>query len=137
MRLPPSLRRGFYATGGVVALSGIAWLYGRYAAEDALSRSWASRCMETHGGAAMVLLVLLGSTVALHSPSGWRERKNRSSGVAVSLLTAVLVLTGFLLYYLGDERARAAASLVHWLLGLAAPLLVALHVWLGRRTRAP
>lgn len=133
MRLAPSLRRSFYAAGAVAALSGIAWLYGHYAAAAALPRSWASLWMEIHGGASMVLLVLLGSSVALHAPSGWRDGKNRSSGLMLSTVMALLVLTGFLLYYLGDETARSAASVVHWGTGLAAPLVLALHVWLGHR----
>src|SRR5512144_3124359 len=111
MRLAPSLRRSFYAAAGVAMLSGIAWL---------LPRSSASLWLEIHGGAAMVVLVLLGSTVALHAPAGWRERQNRCSGLLLSALMAVLVLTGFLLYYLGGEGARSVASVVHWGVGLAA-----------------
>jgi hypothetical protein len=129
MRLPVSLRAGLYVTGGAVLASGVAWLI----APDASHSRLATAAMEIHGGAAMALLVLVGAVSALHAPSAWREGKNRWSGGAVAGVLGVLIATGFLLYYLGDERARSMASVLHWTVGLAAGALLALHVWLGVR----
>ena len=135
MRLPPSLRAGFYAAGGVLAVTGLVWLGLHYgAAPGALGSSLA---LEVHGAAAMAILFLAGIVVALHLPRGWREQKNRGSGIVVASLLALLTITGFLLYYAGDDRLREAASLVHWLAGLAAPLLLWLHAALGRRATQP
>jgi cytochrome bd-type quinol oxidase subunit 2 len=132
-RLPVSLRAGLSATGAVVLASGVAWLL----AHDPSRSGFASAAMEIHGGAAMVLLVLLGAVSALHAPAAWREGKNRWSGAAVVGLVSVLILTGFLLYYLGDEHARGFASIMHWTVGLAAGALLGLHVWLGVRAAKP
>jgi len=129
MRLPVSLRSGLYAMGLVVLASGVAWLVMRDPSRPGL----AAASMEIHGGAAMVLLVLIGAVSALHAPAGWRERRNRWSGAVVATLLTVLALTGFLLYYLGDEQARAFASLLHWTVGFGAAALLGLHVWLGVR----
>ena len=128
MRLPASLRGGLYATGGLVAASGSLWLV----VHDA-SRRLAVTCLEIHGIAAMALLVLVGAAAALHAPTGWRERRNRASGAILSTALVVLMATGALLYYLGDEGARSAASFAHWTAGLAAVALAVLHVWRGRR----
>src|SRR4051812_43271054 len=130
MRLPASLRAAFYALGLIVAASGLVWLF---VGEG--SRRLALACMEVHGSAAMVLLVLIGAVAALHAPAGWRERKNRASGAIFATALAVLVLTAALLYYLGDEVARRAANLVHWTVGCAALVLGGAHVCLGRRSR--
>jgi hypothetical protein len=118
-----------YATGAVALASGVVWLIAR----DPFRPRLASAAMEIHGAAAMALLVLIGAVSALHAPSGWREGRNRWSGAVVATAMAVLTLTGFLLYYLGDEQARAFASIVHWVIGLAGAALLGLHVRLGVR----
>jgi hypothetical protein len=128
MRLPASLRGALYATGGLVAASGSLWLV----VHDA-SRRLAVACIEVHGTTAMALLVLVGAAAALHAPTGWRERRNRASGAILSTALIVLMATGALLYYLGDEGARSVTSVAHWTAGLAAVALGGVHVWLGRR----
>jgi hypothetical protein len=46
---------------------------------------------------------------------------------------AVLILTAFGLYYLGAETLRPWASDVHMVAGFALPVLITIHIWLGRR----
>lgn len=132
MRLPASLRIAFYAVGVLVAVTGVIWLI----VHDG-SRVLAIACMEIHGTAAMILLVLIGAAAALHAPSAWRERKNRNSGILFGAGLAALTLTGALLYYAGSDRMRAVASIVHWALGLATIALAVLHVSLGRHQSYP
>jgi hypothetical protein len=43
-------------------------------------------------------------------------------------ISALLTLTGYLLYYAGAETARDIASYVHLTLGLALPIVLALHL---------
>lgn len=126
MPLPASLRRGLYATGTLAALSGVAWLL--------TPRRFSAVSMEIHAAAAMVLLVLIGAISALHAPAAWRQRRNHVSGSLLAAALGVLALTGYLLYYLGDELGRTIASATHWLLGLACVALLAAHAWLGRRS---
>ena len=130
MRLPASLRVATYTVGLMVTASGVTWLLAPQG-----SRRLAAACMEVHGSTAMVLLVLIGAVAALHAPTGWRERKNRMSGAVFATTLSVLLATGALLYYVGDEGVRSAASLLHWAIGCTALLLGGLHVWLGRRPR--
>jgi hypothetical protein len=44
------------------------------------------------------------------------------SGVAAGAMLLSLAMTGYLLYYLGDDAQRLAASIAHWTMGLAAPV---------------
>lgn len=130
MRLPASLRAALYAVGLLVTASGVIWLFTREA-----PRRLAAACMQVHGTAAMVLLVLVGAVFAMHAPMGWREGKNRASGAIFAAALAVLLVTGALLYYLGDESARSVSSTMHWAVGCASLVLGGVHVWLGRRSR--
>lgn len=133
MRLPASLRAAFYATGALLFASGMAWLGLHYEAPERTAA--AALTLEVHGGAAMAVLFVAGGVLALHAPSAWRERKNRASGALLAAALALLTASAFLLYYAGGDALREQASLVHWAIGAAAPLLVWLHLALGRRTR--
>jgi hypothetical protein len=136
-RLAASLRYFLYAMTAMVFASGALWLAPRYLpASSPLPEGLSTASMRVHGGAAMVLLVLIGWTASLHAPGAWRERKNLVSGILLSAALVLLTATGYCLYYLGEESARAASSLGHWMLGLALPVALVCHVWLGRRTRS-
>jgi hypothetical protein len=135
MRLAASLRYSVYGLAGVLVASGALWLVFHYlviASQD--HAGWAAAAMRVHGAAAMALLVLAGSAISLHATNAWRERKNRSSGIALGLVLIVLTITGYLLYYAGGEAARSLASLSHWIAGLALPGVFAAHALLGRRS---
>jgi hypothetical protein len=48
----------------------------------------------------------------------------------------LLTITGYLLYYAGDEDTRPLISAAHWILGLAVPAMLVWHIVSGRaRTR--
>src|SRR5436853_4673679 len=77
MRLALSLRLWLYAVTASLFASGVLWLVAHYFATP---NSWPrlpAVSMRFHGGAAMLMLVLVGITTALHVPQAWRERKNR------------------------------------------------------------
>ena len=65
--------------------------------------------------------------------------QNRATGVALIAGFGLLSLTGYALYYLGDESGRALASSAHWWIGLASPALLIGHIvrghWLRRHGR--
>jgi hypothetical protein len=39
----------------------------------------------------------------------------------------VLIASGYLLYYAGGDETQAIAAVIHWGIGLAAPLVFVLH----------
>jgi hypothetical protein len=59
--------------------------------------------------------------------NGWAAGRRRWSGGIMVALVATLTLTGYLLYYLGDDDLRPVATYAHWMIGLGAPLLFILH----------
>ena len=89
--------------------------------------------LRLHGAAAMGFLVAFGAVLPQHVRSGWRQHVNRATGLLMLSVVCVLILTAYGLYYVGDDRARAAFSVTHWSVGLAAAALLVLHVVTGRR----
>ena len=92
--------------------------------------------MKIHGAAAMAILVLIGMLLSGHVRFAWRARRNRANGSMFLSAFAVLTITGYGLYYVGSERLRAWTSWIHLAVGLALPILMLIHIFLGRRTRS-
>jgi hypothetical protein len=137
IRLKPLHRRLLYFVLALLFLSGVAWAYWKYLAEspsdlEVSGKAWA---IKTHGAAAMGILVLIGMLLSGHVRLAWRARRNPINGSFFLGAFAVLTITGYGLYYAGSERLRAWASWIHVAVGLALPLLLILHLCLGRRTR--
>lgn len=88
--------------------------------------------LKLHGAAAFVVLWTWGLLWAAHIKRAWLAGRHRLSGAGLFTAYAVLVLSGYLLYYAGNESLRAALSMLHWSIGLSLPLLLAAHIWHGR-----
>jgi len=133
------LQRYFlYAVLALLFLSGVAWTYWTYLAAspgdfETTAKAWG---MKIHGAAAMAVLVLIGMLLSGHVRSAWRARRNRANGAVFLSVFAVLTVTGYGLYYAGGEMLREWTSWIHLVVGLALPILLLIHIFLGRRTRA-
>lgn len=142
VRLGTSARRTLYATIAVLVLSGVWWIGAHFASfwliprgDELLRLAQEAWALKIHGAAAFAILLALGAMGAYHVRRGWGLGRNRASGSVVVGICAVLVLTGYALYYLVTDTSRAPVSVLHWGLGLAlVPLLIA-HIALGRRSR--
>jgi hypothetical protein len=142
VQLGTPARRALYATLLALIASGVWWLGAHFAAilfgsdaDDLRRLARESLALKVHGAAAFAMLLALGAMAAYHVRRGWALDRNRASGSLVVTCFAILILTGYALYYLVGEDTRASVSLAHWALGLAlAPMLV-VHVILGRRSR--
>jgi hypothetical protein len=123
-------------TSGLALLaSGAFWLVVHYtvgAGSGDLPHPLEPWAMRLHGLAAMAALFAFGVMAAGHVPHGWRVtaarrgRTQRRLGVALLGLGALLVLSGYLLYYFIPEGAR---PLTGWLHSGAGVLMAALLVW--------
>lgn len=136
MRLSRGYQIAFYTVFGALFLSGVAWLIAHENAAGSLSnrsQELATMLLAIHGGSAMLALVMIGGLISVHIRESWHLRKNRFSGILMGTTVAILVLTSFLLYYSGSDFIRDRASDVHIALGIGLPILVAFHIWLGRR----
>jgi hypothetical protein len=126
-------------SGAVLWLSGAAWLLlhyygqveGEFGPETNPLEPWLLRL---HGFALIPALLGFGGLFVVHMPKGWKNRYQRNLGVALTALMAMLILTGYLLYYVGDDAVRSWSSIIHWAIGLAAPIIFIWH-YLGHKPR--
>ena len=138
IRLKRLQRYSLYAVLALLFLSGVAWTYWNYLAAspgdfETSGKAWT---MKIHGAAAMAVLVLIGMLLSGHVRFAWRARRNRANGSVFLGAFAVLTITGYGLYYAGGEMLREWTSWIHLALGLALPILLLIHIFLGRRTRS-
>jgi hypothetical protein len=132
-RLPRSQRWLVYATSALLVITGLAWAFVHYFGDAAgfdsrAALAFNASMMKLHGGAAMAALIVIGALLPHHVPGGWTAKLNRKSGLTTLVVASMLVLTGYLLYYTGDETYRASASYVHLGAGLVFAVFLAFHV---------
>lgn len=136
-----SRKWALYVVGIGVWLSGGLWLLFHYFFEEQgdfgpkthpLEPWW----LKMHGAFAFASIWIFGMLWAVHITRTWRGRRRRWSGGILTGIFAWLVVSGYLLYYIGDDRARALVSLLHWSIGLASPVSFGAHRVRVRRRRS-
>ena len=132
-------RRTLYAIALGVLLSGLLWLLLDWL-PVLLDSDWAALAVKqwalrAHGAAAMAMLVAIGGLLPTHVAAGWALRRERPIGVANVAGAAVLAATGWGLYYAGNETLRARVSVAHWMVGIAAAVVLVCHVTRAKSAR--
>jgi hypothetical protein len=131
-------RYGVYATSLGLWLTGGGWLiahywlikHGEYGPETSPLEPWA---LEVHGAFAFIALWFMGLLWGVHVIKGWQAHRGRWSGGLLLGLLGLLTLTGYLLYYMGDEDLRGWASIIHWAIGLSALPLFLWHRFVKKK----
>jgi hypothetical protein len=131
-----ALRTAVFAAAALLWLSGVLWLVLHYALAQAgpfgaLPNPWEAVVMRVHGVLAVGGVFVLGWITAGHVAERWPGARKRRSGLTLGASAAVLVLSGYALYYTTGSPHEASA-LVHEVLGVCA-LFVALAHWWRRR----
>ena len=136
----PFQKQGLYISTAVLWLSGTMWLYFRYCRQSQgefgpQSHPAQAMLLKLHGAAAMAFLMVFGALL-YHIQPGWKDKLQRLSGLPLLVLCGLLILTGWGLYYVGDDTLRNLTSIIHSILGLLLPVIISLHVWRIVRRRA-
>ena len=126
-----------YAAGILLLVTGAAWAWVHHLDESGRAgdawRGLKPWLLKIHGFSAVGMVLLIGSLLPGHVRRAWNSGKNRAGGAWFLFAVSVLTLSGYTLYYLGDERWRQATSGLHLYLGLASPILLTVHIRAGRR----
>jgi MFS family permease len=120
--------------------TGVAWLVLRYGMQHQGEfgpsphplQPWALRI---HALFAFTALWLGGMLWAVHIVPTWRRGHRRASGILTIASLLLLAASGYLLYYIGDDRWRVSVSMLHWILGLFAIVPFLVHLLNDRRHR--
>ena len=126
-------------SGVLLWLSGAAWLLlhyygqvqGEFGTETNPLEPWFLRL---HGLVLIPALLGFGGLFIVHIPKGWKDISQRVAGVSLTVIFSILILSGYMLYYVGDEGVRDWTSIIHWAIGLGSPVIFIWH-YLGRNAR--
>jgi len=126
-----------YASFALLWVSGALWLLfhyflqrqGAFGTEPNPLEPW---WLRLHGLAMMIMLVAAGSVAVHHARRAWQLGKNRVGGMILTGCVLWLAATGYALYYFTTDGNQAWLPLLHWLPGLALPLVIVLHVYRGQ-----
>jgi len=134
LRIPQSRRRAIYTTFAVLLMTGVVWLAIQFMVEDpAELAAWQAWSMKLHGAAAWLATYLVGTIWVAHIKLAWKLQHNRWAGAAFGLMVALLLGTGYGLYYFNGETLRMLTEWLHWLAGALGAALFWLHLNLGKR----
>lgn len=129
-------RVALYLSGALLLLTGAVWLAVHYsigAGAGELPHPVEAWSLRLHGLAAFAGVFVLGVLAAAHIPHGWRLSQQRGwvaqrrSGLWLCGLGALLVFSGYALYYFAPEAVRPALGWGHASIGVAMGGLIASH----------
>ena len=138
---PKGALRMTYTTLAAAWFTGGAWLalhyfmrrQGELGIEPHPLEPWT---LKLHGASAFAALWLAGFLWSSHLVPAW-QRIRPASGIILAVLFGGLIVSGYLLYYLGGESWRAMVAIAHWLVGLGLPLSLIWHLLDRRRGGMP
>lgn len=125
-----------YTVGAVLLSSGGVWLAVHYtigAGVGELPHPLEAWSLRLHGLAAFASAFGLGVLAAAHIPLAWRLpstnrwARQRNTGLMLCVFAALLVLTGYLLFYFAPETVRPGLGWAHTFVGVAMSWLLSLH----------
>ena len=141
LRPSPWQRQGLVVVAALLMVSGAAWLALHYSLGGGggeLPHPAEPWLMRLHGAAVFAALFAAGVMAGHHIPAAWRQARRprhaaqRRSGLLICASAALVVLTGYALYYLVPEALRPALG---WLHAGAGTGLVVAGGWHGARRR--
>ena len=140
VRLGHRRRLGLYVVGLGLWASGGLWLVfhywmvqqGEFGPQTNPLEPW---WLKLHGAFAFAAIWMSGLLWGVHVTAAWPFGRRRWSGAAMTGVLLLLMVSGYLLYYVGNETARSYVSIVHWTVGLACPLFFVWHRFKRRRKR--
>jgi hypothetical protein len=124
IRLTPLRRWSVYGVTLGIWVTGAVWLILHYffrqksefGFETNPAEPWS---LKIHGAFAFASVAMLGLLWGVHVLNGWYSNRRRWSGAVLFGAGCFLVLSGYLLYYAGDDDIRDFVSVAHWAVGLA------------------
>ncbi len=139
LRLSPTARNTVLLCSLIVIISGIAWMVlGTMVDMQNYSdplHTLRHRMLVLHGITAYMLVWMAGRLSNLHQQGNWRAHRNRRNGLLLTVVLALLAISGLCLYYPPHEDWHARISQLHQALGIMLALLLPAHLLAARALR--
>ena len=133
-RLKRARRLAVYVVSSGLFLSGAIWLYYFYfvRVNDQFgfenphpAQGW---FLILHAVFALPAVWIYGFLWQIHVKPGWIAHTRRWSGGTQWSLVLLMILTGYALYYIGNDTVRSWVSLAHWVPAVLALPLFFIHI---------
>jgi hypothetical protein len=130
-------RAAIFAVFGALWFSGCLWLclhqfFARGGQFGATPHPWEPSVLLLHGVIAILSMYLLGWITARHILHFWSRRLRQLSGGVLAAFLALLVLSGFALFFLSDDQWQYVAASIHDALGVGVTVFGVQHWFFAR-----
>lgn len=137
-RMPRRTRATVYIIIGGLWLSGVLWLLlDQFFAQVGPFGPTPNRAepavLLIHGVVAIVAMYVLGWISLRHVVRWWQGGLRRVSGASLSTCLVLLIVSGFALFFVSDDRWQRAAALSHDVFGLFVTVFGIQHWFFARR----
>jgi hypothetical protein len=133
-RLKRNQRLTVYWVSSCLVLTGLVWLYYFYFVRVVDQFGFENPhplqgyLLVGHALFALPSVWIFGFLWHIHVKPGWRAKAKRLSGGTIWSLVLWMILSGYSLYYIGDDAIRGWLSLSHWVAGGPALVVFFLHI---------
>jgi len=129
--MPRMLRAALWSVFAALWGSGCAWLvlhfgFATRTPFGPLPNPWEATVLEIHGLLAVAAVFLVGWIFGSHVLERWAAGRNRKSGLMLGVSAAVLIVSGYMLYYTTD-RLQAGAAACHEIVGVLGAVFAIAH----------
>jgi hypothetical protein len=139
-RMSDSVRLSVRVIALLLWISGCGWMIAHFFFQQRNDfgeqpSGWEPSLLHAHGMLAVGGVFIFGWIASRHIAERWNESDNRVSGLTLAAATAILVISGYLLYYVADERSNLAIASIHEVLGVLALVFAQIHWRIPNRQR--
>lgn len=141
-RMAAGQRTWVYVTLGALWATGFAWLcldqfFTVHGPFGKTPHPWQAPIVLLHGIIAIFSMYLLGWVSARHVTHSWLQHRRRISGGLLYSLLLALIVSGFALFFISDDRWQHIAAVIHEVSGLALTPIAVQHWFLRQGKHSP
>ncbi|MFT6333024.1 MAG: hypothetical protein ACJAW3_001374 [Lentimonas sp.] len=84
--------------------------------------------LKIHGGAAFLMMATYGFFLGGHVKKAWKMKTKPIFGIITAILPLLLMITGYLLYYIAADLMREIVEYTHLGIGVLLPIILTAHI---------
>lgn len=126
-------------TAATLWLSGLLWMVLHFFFKSAgefgiMPNPWEASVVRIHGMIGVLMVFMLGWISGTHVAIRWWQIRTHVHGLILLIISILLLLSGYALYYIVDDSPRHIVSVIHQVVGAFVVIIAIIH-WRSRRSR--